>query len=172
MLLRKLAEKRSDGVGTRRPNPKLAKIHRTYTVDDAAKSQGVHRNTVRAWIKRGLPTIDAQRPVLIHGQDLAHFLRAQRLAKKRPCQPGEIYCMRCREPRQPCRQQALYQPQTPTHGSLIGLCPVCSKRMFRRTSFSALLQAAGGLQITLANDAPHIAESPQPIANSDFNQEP
>ena len=159
-------------MGTHRPNPKLAKIHRTYTVDDVAKLHGVHRNTVRAWIKRGLPTIDAKRPVLIHGQDLANFLRARRMANKRPCKPGEIYCMRCRQPRQPARQQVLYRPHTPTQGSLIGQCPVCSSRMFRRASFSKLVQAAGGLQITLANDASHIAESPQPIANSDFNREP
>jgi hypothetical protein len=48
----------------------------TYTVEEAARTLGVHKNTVRAWLKRGLPTIDAERPTLILGRELAHFRRA------------------------------------------------------------------------------------------------
>ena len=44
-----------------RPNPRLAKIHRSYTVDEIATLYGVHRNTVRAWIARGLATVDQRR---------------------------------------------------------------------------------------------------------------
>ena len=40
-----------------RLNPWLAKIHRNYTVEEAARLYGLHRNTVRQWIKRGLPVI-------------------------------------------------------------------------------------------------------------------
>ena len=45
-------------MGARRPNPKLAKIHRTYTVEEVARLYDVHRNTVRQWIKDGLPSMD------------------------------------------------------------------------------------------------------------------
>jgi hypothetical protein len=38
-------------MGTRHPNPRLAKIHRNYTVEEVANVFGVHRNTVRQWIK-------------------------------------------------------------------------------------------------------------------------
>ena len=51
----------------RHPNPRLAKIHRNYTVEEVASLFGVHRNTVREWVKRGLPTSDDQRPMLILG---------------------------------------------------------------------------------------------------------
>ena len=74
----------------RHPNPRLAKIHRNYTVEDVAAVFGVHRNTVREWVKRGLPTSDDRRPMLILGADLVAFLRARRVKNKRTCQPGEM----------------------------------------------------------------------------------
>ena len=64
----------------RHPNPRLAKIHRNYTVEEVASLFGVHRNTVREWVKRGLPTSDDRRPMLILGRDLVAFL--QRAAGK------------------------------------------------------------------------------------------
>ena len=62
----------------RHPNHRLVKIHRNYTVEEVASLLGVHRNTVREWVKRGLATIDRKRPMLIHGRDLAAFLQARR----------------------------------------------------------------------------------------------
>jgi hypothetical protein len=80
----------------RHPNPRLAKIHRNYTVEEVAALFDVHKNSVRNWVKGGLPTSDDRRPMLILGRDLVAFLQARRVKNKRPCQPGEIYCMRCR----------------------------------------------------------------------------
>ena len=39
-------------MGTRHPNPRLAKIHRNYTVEDVSSLFGIHRNTVREWVIR------------------------------------------------------------------------------------------------------------------------
>ena len=64
-------------MATRHPNYRLAKIHRNYTVEEVARLFGVHRNTVREWIKRGLPTSDDKRPKLILGRDLIAFLQAE-----------------------------------------------------------------------------------------------
>ena len=61
-------------MGKRNPNPRLVKIHRNYTVEDVANLLGVHKNTVREWIKQGLPKIDDKRPMLILGCDLFAFL--------------------------------------------------------------------------------------------------
>ena len=74
----------------RHPNPRLAKIHRNYTVEEVAVVFGVHRNTVREWVKRGLSTNDSRRPMLILGADLRAFLSARRMKNKQTCQPGEI----------------------------------------------------------------------------------
>lgn len=158
-------------MGARRPNPKLAKIHRSYSVEEVATLYGVHRNTVRAWLKQGLEPIDQQRPLLIQGSCLAAFLKARRTRNKRPCKLGEIYCVRCREPRRPANDAVHYGSLTPTMGNLIGLCPNCDSRMFRRTSFATLPLFAEVLSVTLTKPLEHIGESPHPSENCDLEQE-
>lgn len=158
-------------MGTRRPNPKLAKIHRTYTVEEAAHLYGVHRNTVRHWIKAGLACCDNARPTLIRGADLGDYLRKTRQAKKRPCKPGQIYCMRCRVPQVPAGGLATYQARTPTLGDLVGNCAVCGSRMFRRTSLATLAQISGPLRVAGPNPQQHIAETSEPSVNSDFKED-
>ena len=47
-------------------NPNLAKINRSYTVEEVANLYSVHKNTVRNWINaQGLKTNDSLRPILI-----------------------------------------------------------------------------------------------------------
>src|SRR6266508_815248 len=77
------------------------KIHRNYSVEQIASLCGKHKNTVRAWLRDGLKSIDSSRPILVHGQVLADFLKARRAAAKRPCPPGHLYCFKCREPKPP-----------------------------------------------------------------------
>lgn len=154
-----------------RPNPRLAKIHRSYTVEEIAKLFGVHRNTVRAWIGRGLRTIDQRRPVLVLGSHLADFLRARRAVNKRTCGPGEVYCLRCREPRAPAGGVVRYHPLTPTQGNLAGLCGCCGAGLNRRVSLAKLPMVQGVLSVTLPQALEHIDDSPPPSLNSDFVQD-
>ncbi len=156
---------------SRRPNPGLAKIHRNYTLGEIATLYGVHCNTVRAWIARGLPTVDERRPVLVLGSHLAAFLHARRVANKRPCRPGEIYCLRCREPRRPAHGAVRYRPLTPTLGNLVGLCGCCGAGLNRRVSLAKLQQVLGDLRVTLPLAQERIDDSPQPTLNSDFIQD-
>lgn len=153
------------------PNPRLAKIHRSYTVEEIAKLYGVHRNTVRAWIARGLPTIDNRRPVLVLGSHLADFLRARRAVNKRQCGPGEIYCLRCREPRAPVGCAVRYHPLTPTQGNLVGECACCGAGLNRRVSLAKLPLIQSVLSVTLPQAREHIDESQLPSLNSDFEQD-
>ena len=152
----------------RHPNPRLAKIHRNYTVEEVAALFGTHRNTVRQWVKQGLPTTDDRRPMLILGADLVAFLQARRAKNKRNCQPGEMYCVRCRVPRAPGGDMADYLPDTATLGNLIGICSVCDAMMYRRTSLARIEQVRGKLVITLPQALPHIGESDDPSVNSDL----
>jgi len=158
-------------MATRHPNHRLAKIHRNYTVEEITKLFDNHRNTVREWVKRGLPTIDHKRPMLILGRDLAAFLQARRLKNKRKCQPGEIYCVRCRAPRNPAGDMADYQPITTTLGNLIGICPCCESMMYRRVNPAKLEQIRGKLDIALPQALPHLVEISGFSVNSDFKEE-
>lgn len=155
-------------MGKRQPNPRLVKIHRNYTVEEAATVLDVHRNTVRHWVQQGLPTTDQLRPMLILGSDLFAFLHRRRAKNKRPCQPGQIYCVCCRVPQAPAGDMADYQPRTETLGDLIGLCPTCETLMYRRVSLAKLGQVRGKLEVTFPKAERHIDESPQPSVNSDF----
>jgi excisionase family DNA binding protein len=157
-------------MGKRLPNPRLAKIHRSYTVDEVASLYGVHRGTVRQWIKAGLPTCDTRRPLLILGSALAAFLTTKRTRNKRPCAPGEFYCLRCRTPRVPALCMADYRPLTATGGNLVGLCPVCECLIYRRVSLAKLGPIQAFLDITLPHARDHIDDSRKPCLNSDFNK--
>lgn len=154
----------------RLPNPRLAKIHRSYTVEEVARLYGVHRNTVRQWIKRdGLPVCDDGRPVLILGGELAAFLTRKRTRNKRPCKPGEIYCVRCRGPQSPALGMADFEPLTATGGNLIGLCPKCDGMMYRRVNRARLTTVAGNLEVRFTRGKERIDESNNPSVNSDLN---
>ncbi len=153
----------------RHPNPRLAKIHRNYTVEEVAALFVIHKNTVRNWLKNGLPTNDDRRPLLILGRDLVTFLQAKRVKNKWPCQPGEIYCVRCRVAQKPAGEMAEYQSVTSTMGNLVGICPDCESMMYRRVNFARLVQVGASLDITMTQALPRINESSQPCVNSDFN---
>jgi len=152
-------------VSTRKPNPRLAKIHRSYSVEEVARLYGTHRNTVRAWIRAGLPTIDGRRPIVIAGRDLGSFLHARRQRNARPCGSGELYCCRCRVPQKPAENRAMYEPMNATTGNLVGICSTCSARMNRRVSLAALGAVRGDLAVSIAVAQEHIGESHQPSVN-------
>ena len=77
------------------------KAPRSYTIDEVARTLEVHRNTVRHWIKAGLPVIDGKRPVLMLGADLVEFLLQRRDARRQPCRAGQMFCLKCRKPQEP-----------------------------------------------------------------------
>jgi excisionase family DNA binding protein len=152
----------------RQPNPRLAKIHRSYTVEEVARLFNTHKNTVRQWIKSGLPTCDTKRPYLILGRELRAFLQSRRAGKKRPCGPGELYCVRCRAPRPPAEGMVDYQATSGTLGNLTAICPECDTLMNRRTSLARLKQFEDVFNVTFPLALRRLNESSQPSVNSDF----
>jgi excisionase family DNA binding protein len=80
-----------------RPDRRRIKMHLNYTVDEAARTVGVGRPAVRRWIKAGIPVVDGRKPALIRGVDLLEFLKT-RAKPKRPCPPGQCYCVKCKTP--------------------------------------------------------------------------
>src|SRR5438874_398565 len=139
-----------------RPSAGRVKIHRNYTIADVATLYANHRNTVRRWIRQGLPVLRDRKPHLILGQDLSDFLTAKR-SKGVRLKPGELYCVKCHLPRPPALGMADYVPITGDSGNLRGLCPVCETLMHRRTALRNLAANAGDLDVTIMEGSPRIA---------------
>ena len=153
--------------GRRRPNARLIKIHRSFTVEEVARVLRTHKNTVRNWIKAGLPTIAGPRPTLIHGPELRRFLEARRAAAKRPCPPGHIYCVRCRAPKRPAGNMADYLPITASSGNLRGICPDCGTLMHRRLALAGVASFQADLEVAFPQTEARIGESDAATVNCD-----
>jgi hypothetical protein len=141
------------------PNFRRIKIHRPYTIEEAARACGTHRNTVRNWIKHGLAICDHKRPVLILGRVLFDYLRDKRSSVKSPCGPGHLYCLRCRAPRTPAGGMLEYQSITTRGGNLVAMCAECGTLMYRRVRLADIDQVRGDFSVTAPNAQRHIGES-------------
>ena len=157
----------------KRLNPRRVKVHRNYTVEEAARLFRVHKNTVRDWLTTGLQKIDDRRPILILGRELARFLHARRERKRQRCRAGELYCFRCRAPRGSAPGTAKYLPLTASSGNLRALCADCGTRMYRRVSLpEAGAVVAGDLQVQLPQAQQRIVEGADPCLNCDLEGVP
>lgn len=154
----------------KRLNPNLAKIHRNYTVEEVAAVFAVHKNTVRAWIKAGLPVCDDRRPALILGYELRTYLQNKRQVRKRKCRLFEVYCLRCRLPKRPAGDMVDYEPLSETNGRLTGLCPDCHGLINRYVSVTGMAQIREHLDVGIPKALEHINKCSNALVNSDFSK--
>ena len=125
----------------------------SYEVAEVAKLFSVHRNTIRRWLKEGLPTIDQRRPLLIHGTALKAFLVERQGSRRRKCQLGELYCFRCRDPRKPWGDTADVTFRTSKIAKLTALCCDCGTVMHQTVSRSEMPKLALTIELkTLASE--------------------
>jgi hypothetical protein len=155
-------------MGKHQPNHRHVKIHRTYTVEETARLLGKHKNTVREWVKAGLSTINDRRPTLILGRELIAFLKVRREKKKRPCGPGQMYCVRCRALKFPGAGMVDYRRVAEKVGNLTAICPDCTSLMNRRVSLAKINEVRREMDITFPQALRHIREISQPTVNSDL----
>ncbi|MDF2971083.1 MAG: hypothetical protein K0R61_1533 [Microvirga sp.] len=153
-----------------RLNPRRAKLHRSYTVAETARLFGVHRNTVRAWLKQGLSTIDSNRPLLIRGEALRTFLEARRAAAKRPCPPGTLYCFKCRASRPPGPGAVDFLARRAGAGNLRAPCATCGTAMHRRARCSAIPAILPGLEVLIVEAPPRLEGTTVPSLNCDLER--
>jgi hypothetical protein len=159
---------RCEGIMKKRhPNHRIVKSHRNYSVHEIAQLFEMHKNTVRAWIKAGLETIDDRRPILILGPQLISFLRLRRAKNKRPCAAGQMYCVRCRMPRFPAGGMAEFKPISHAVGNLNAICPECTCFMHRVINKSRLGEFQK-TEITFTEPLPRLSEIIQPSLSSDL----
>jgi hypothetical protein len=125
-------------------------------------------NTVRRWIKDGLPTVDAARPTLVRGRDAIAFLQTRRKAAKHPSGPDRIYCFRCRIPQIPAGRMVDLEIVAPTRGRLIGICPTCSTLLYRWANPARISAVAPNLDVSIRQAEARIADCSSPKLNGDF----
>jgi hypothetical protein len=83
---------------TRRYNARIFRSRRAYSFSEIAEGLDTHIRTVQRWPQEGLKVHDKEtKPFLVMGHDLREFLEARSRSRKRPLQPGEFYCPRCRK---------------------------------------------------------------------------
>ncbi len=134
---------------SKRADPRLIKLHRTYSVEEISDRLGIHKNTVRGWQARGLNPVDDKRPVVFQGSKLRAFLEEQRRLAKRPCPTGSFYCFRCRVPRSPALGMVEYTPRNARRGNLKALCQHCNGLMHRAASLDSLPVIFPGIEVTI-----------------------
>jgi excisionase family DNA binding protein len=159
-------------VKRRRIDPRRAKIHRTYSVEEAARLFGTHRNTVRSWLRAGLIAIDGDRPVLIPGSELRRYLTERRAKARCPTRPGMIHCLGCREARRPAGDMVDYFPRTDTSGNLQGICPDCDSMLNRGAKLADLEAICADLDVTIRERAERIRQRKEPSLNHDSTVPP
>lgn len=147
---------------SRRPTRNGVRIHRSYTVDEAARITGYAKGTIRRKIKAGaLPAIVDRKPHLVLGGDLVDHIKA--LTKSGPrLQLHECYCLKCRAPRAPALGMAEFVPLTASTGNLRALCEVCATLMHKAISLATLGALEGILQVTVREADKHLEDSSGP----------
>jgi nitrate/TMAO reductase-like tetraheme cytochrome c subunit len=137
----------------RRIDPRRIKIHGNYTVEEAAKVIGAHKNSVRLWIKQGLPKADERLPTLLLGKDIRAFLENRKAKRKHRLSANQFYCVTCRAPKTPAKGMVDYVPSSSTLGNLKALCPDCQTIMNKRASLASLSRIKGDLDVKIAASA-------------------
>jgi hypothetical protein len=115
-------------------NTRLIKCARSYTVQEISELFGTHKNTVRNWIKEGLPTIDGQKPFLVHGSDLIAFLNERQAKRKHKCKADEFFCFKCRIQRKAKSGSVTFITRNKTKLNIRAQCAVCATPVFRAGS--------------------------------------
>lgn len=151
-------------------NPRRIKIHRSYTVKDAADVLGTHKNTVRLWIKQGLPTTDEHHPAMMLGTAIRAFLENRKAKRKHRLAAAEFYCLKCRAPKIPAGGMADYAASSADLGNLIGLCPDCETIMNKRTSLAKLDRIKGQLDVKICAAAATHKRMNNPSLNCDSSE--
>ena len=142
----------------------LVKLSCSYDPAEIAKLFGIHRNTVRHWLKEGLVPIDDRRPILISGSVLRVFIIGRQQARKRKCAPGEFFCFRCRAPRKPWGGMADFSTHNNKIAKAIAFCSVCETamhRMIRRADLSKFVAQLGSQKLpsTRITDRPDASDN-------------
>ena len=156
---------------SRRVNPNRVKLHRSYSVTELAACLDVHKNTVRHWQAHGLEPVEPRKPYLFQGATTREFLAKRNASRKRPCQLGTLYCLRCRMPRPPALGMVDYVPLRPDSGNLRAICVSCEAIMHRRVRKADIARIMPGCSIQMAQGQPRLVGQTAPSLNCETERQ-
>lgn len=102
-----------------------------YDVEEVCamyKRYSLHPQTVRQWIKDGLPTIDQRKPTLIYGAELKAFLGKMNSAHKCQTAFDQMFCLKCRDAKTPYQKRVQLE-QTKNYVKAKAHCLSCKTIM-------------------------------------------
>ena len=110
------------------------RTHRPYTITSLAKLFEVNPATVRRWIKHdGLKVaiISEERPIVMQGRLVKVWMKTWQSARKQPCAPNEMYCVRCKAPRQIATESFHIVQRNEANLTVKGNCIACNAKLQR-----------------------------------------
>ncbi|WP_442577796.1 hypothetical protein ACSBOB_19795 [Mesorhizobium sp. ASY16-5R] len=125
---------------------RLVKKNRYYSREQAAKAVGGRKQTIDVWVwRQGLKTVNG----FIPGRDLIDFMQARSAARRKPCKPGHVFCLGCKDSRAPAFDEVeLVRHETNGSAIIRALCPECSSVMCRNVSREQLADFARRYRVT------------------------
>lgn len=151
------------------PDPRKIRMHLSYTTAELAELLEVHEQTVRRWIKSGLPIVACGLPRLILGYEAKQWLKAQRTGRKQPLGLGEFYCFKCKSPRFPHDMEADLEKTSPQIINLVGLCSLCGSLMYRRINPRKFSLCTTNLTIRVPEALEQLIDREIPSLNDQLN---
>ena len=142
----------------KRLNPRLAKMHYSYSVEEIAALYSVHPNSVRQWLKTGLAAIDDARPLLVKGAELRRFIEERRASSKKPCPPERCTASGARSPARRLSGWRTFVERESGAGNLQALCDACGTLMCRRTRREKISAILPGVVVQFTRHPERIGE--------------
>lgn len=113
------------GTPMTRFDPRRISQHKSYTIKELSTLIGMSEKTCLRWISQGLKTVSSnQKPILIAGSEVKHFIRNRNSKTKVKLERHEFYCFTCKLPRRAKRGSISISGNTKR-----GLCSVCNGKM-------------------------------------------
>jgi hypothetical protein len=121
----------------KRLNARRLRAVLAYDVRELSRTLGITQGTVRAMIRRGLPTLSNRRPTLILGHAAREFIERENARAKQPLAPDQLYCLSCKAPTRPWGM-LVDLVGTARNPRLEGMCETCEGRCSRVVSTARL----------------------------------
>ena len=149
-------------------NLRLIRQTMPYSIQEVADLYHLHPNAVRRWLRDGLKVVEQKRPYLIHGGDLIDFLQMRQEGRKRPSEPGQMYCCSCRASRYPTPGSTTVAHLNAKQVIVQGRCELCGTRMQQFGAAKRLDQLA--LEFAATSPPPLLTDTADPPVQCQIDQ--